>query len=427
MRFVSHQREVHSRRAPGHVTVASLADLIRTPSRAQIGRALAIAGPAFAVSVGYVDPGNWATDLAAGRYGYALLWVVVLASLMAIVVQAVVVRLTFATGESLATTFAHTWPRLRRTSFIVYQAAAIATDLGEFAGVVVGLRLLFGMSTPAASLLGFAAVTLLLFVGQRGLRTIEVTLMSAVAIIALGYVYELHMLGLHVPAVLRGALVPTIPAPGAVAILVGIVGATVMPHNLFLHSAFIVERLERPAWKTPAVGARLFVRETVVALALALLVNAAILIVGAALGGSQSIEQAYRTIAPLAGTAAAFVFGGTLLCSGLAASTTATIAGDVVARDLAPIAIPRWLRRLGTLAPAVVLMVAGADATTLLIWSQVALALVLPAVLVPTIAVCLRRRLTAALPLPRWLIGTAIATAALCVAFDAALLAQPLL
>ncbi|MBV9104369.1 MAG: Nramp family divalent metal transporter, partial [Candidatus Eremiobacteraeota bacterium] len=152
------------------MTVASLADLIRPPSRAQIGRAAAIAGPAFAVSVGYVDPGNWATDLAAGRYAYTLLWAVVLASLMAMVVQAVVVRLTFATGESLALTIGRAWPRLRWVSFLVFQGAVVATDLAEFTGVVVGLRLVFGFDTIVASALGAALIITLLFLGNRGLR-----------------------------------------------------------------------------------------------------------------------------------------------------------------------------------------------------------------------------------------------------------------
>jgi len=409
------------------VTVASLADLIRPPSRAQIGRAAAIAGPAFAVSVGYVDPGNWATDLAAGRYAYTLLWAVVLASLMAMVVQAVVVRLTFATGESLALTIGRAWPRLRWVSFLVFQGAVVATDLAEFTGVVVGLRLVFGFDTIVASALGAALIITLLFLGNRGLRRIEIALMSFVGIIALAYVYEVHIVGVHLPSLFRGALLPIIPAPGAFALVVGIIGATVMPHNLFLHSAFIVERMDRPLWNDKRTGATWFTRETVVALLLAMLINAAILIVGAVIGGSGSIEQAYRTIAPLAGGAAALVFGVTLICAGLAASTTATIAGDVITRDLAPWNIRRWTRRIVTLAPAVALIVAGVDATSLLIWSQVALALALPLILVPLIVLSSRRDVVGALPLPRTLRGVAIVTALLCVAFDVALLVQALL
>ena len=409
------------------MTVASLADLIRPPSRAQIGRAAAIAGPAFAVSVGYVDPGNWATDLAAGRYAYALLWGVVLASLMAMVVQALVVRVTFASDESLASTIGRAWPRLRVPSFALFQGAIMATDLAEFTGVVVGLKLVFGVSTPVATAAGVAVVVALLFLGNRSLRRIEIALMSFVGIIALGYVYEVHLVGVHVPSALRGALLPSIPAPGAFAIVVGIIGATVMPHNLFLHSAFIVERLDRPTWKDRATGASWFTRETVVALSVALLINAAILVVGAVIGGSGSIEQAYRTIAPIAGTAAALVFGVMLICAGLAASTTATVAGDVIAKDLSPVAVPRWARRLITLAPAVALILAGADATTLLIWSQVALALALPFVLVPLLAIARRADIVSSLPVPRSLLTIAVITVVLCVAFDVALLLQPLL
>jgi manganese transport protein len=410
------------------VTIGTLAGyVVAPPVQARIRRAVAVAGPAFAVSVGYVDPGNWATDLAAGRYGYALLWVVVLASLMAMVVQALVVRLTFASGQSLASLIAQTWPRLKGSFFAVSQGAAVATDVAEFAGVVVGLRLVFGLTTPLASAVGVVCILLLLTISNRGLRRIEITLMAFVGAIAMGYVYELRMLHIDPPALFRGALLPMIPEPAAFAIVVGIIGATVMPHNLFLHSVFIVERFGRPFWKDGATGLRWFTRETIVALSLAMLVNAAILIVGAAIGGSNSIEQAYRTIAPLAGGAAAFVFGAALLCAGLAASTTATIAGDAIAKDLSPVALPRWGRRVGTLAPAVVLMLVGADPMWLLIWSQVILALALPAVVVPLIVLCGRRDVMARHPMPRLLLGVAVATAALCILFDVALLVQPLL
>ncbi|MGZ3504525.1 MAG: Nramp family divalent metal transporter [Vulcanimicrobiaceae bacterium] len=393
--------------------------------RNRASRMLLMAGPAFAVSIGYIDPGNWATDLAAGRYGMSLLWVVLLASAMAIVLQMLTVRLAFATGESYATTLARRWPKSRAWFFGVAQFAAMATDVAEVTGVVVGLRLLFGFSPTLSAGIACAIVLSLLAFGNNGLRRLELTLMGFLGLIALAYLYEVGIFHPSAAAVVRGAILPQIPAPAAFAVLVGIIGATVMPHNLFLHPAFLVERFARPTWRDRRAGLRWFSNETIVALTIAMAVNAAILIVGASIGGAGgSIEQAYRTIVPFAGAAAAAVFGGALLCSGIAASATATIAGDVIARDLAPVSVSRNLRRALTLGPAVALIAAGADATTLLIWSQIALALVLPVVVIPLLVLCMRHDVMSTFSLPPLLRAAAILTASLCVVFDIALIVQ---
>lgn len=354
---------------------------------------LLIAGPAFAVSIGYVDPGNWATDLAAGRYGAALLWVVILSGAIAAVLQMLTVRLTFATGETFAESIARRWPHARTAFFAVSQSSAIATDIAEFTGIVVGLKLIFPLPTAAAALIAASIVIGLLSFGNSELRRIELFLMAFLGVIALGYVYEVGHFHPAALSIVRGVAIPSIPAPGAYAVALGIIGATVMPHNLFLHSALVRERLRRLR-NDAARGMPAFCNETIVALAVATMVNAAILIVGAAIGGADgSIERAYRTIAPLAGIGAAAVFGGTLLCAGIAASTTATIAGDSIARDLAPVQAPRWARRTLTLAPAVGLILLGADPTALLLWSQIALAIALPFVVVPLL-VLYRARLS---------------------------------
>ena len=399
----------------------------RLPWSAGLLNAFRIAGPAFAVSIGYVDPGNWATDLAAGQWGLALLWVVVLAGAIAVIVQMLTVRLAFATGESFAQTIARSWPRARLIFFLIAQFSAIATDLAEFTGIVVGLKLLFSLSTIPAALIAVVIVLSLLTLGNSGLRRLELALMGFISAIALGYMYELTKFHPNAMEMVKGALLPTLPQPAAIAVAIGIVGATVMPHNLFLHSTFINARMEKPTWNDGKSGLRWFTNETVVALTIATLVNAAILVVGAVLGGANgSIETAYRTIAPIAGGAAAVVFGGALLISGIAASTTATIAGDSIARDLAPIQIARWARRVFTLAPAAALVVFGVDPTALLIWSQVALALALPFAAVPLVMLCTRHHIMGRYKLPPWLLFAATAATALCLIFDAALLLQPL-
>lgn len=406
------------------MTVWSIGARLRDLTIHHRGRnTLLFAGPAFAVSIGYVDPGNWATDLAAGRYGTALLWSVVLAGAMAIVVQVLVVRLTVATGASFGAMIARTWPKQRIAFFLISQGAAMATDLAEFTGIVVGLQLLFRMDRVPAAALAVAIVVLLLAVGNAGLRRLEVVLMAVLAIIAVGYVYEVSLFHPAAFVVLHDAFVPRIPQPAALTIVVGIIGATVMPHNLFLHSTFIMDRAGSNGWKSTATTIRGFSGETLVALAIATVVNAAILIVGASIGAAGgSIQGAYHTIAPVAGAAAAGVFGATLLCSGVAASTTATIAGDAIVKDLSPMQVARGVRRAVTLCPAVLLILAGANASALLIWSQVALTIALPAAVIPLVVLSARRDIMKHFTPSPALLSAAAITAALCILFGAALL-----
>ncbi len=415
------------------MTVAELAaGIARSTGSDRLLRALrvaaVVAGPAFAVSVGYVDPGNWATDLAAGRYGDALLWSVVLASLIAMAVQVVAVHVTLATDRTFGAVLAMRWPRMRGPFFVLGQIAAIATDLAEFSGIVLGLRLIFHLPLAPAAGIGVLIVLGLLALGNRGLRRVEIALMTLIAVIVSAYLYEVTLVHPEPAQLLRGALVPTFPGAGAIALVVGIVGATVMPHNIFLHSLFIRERFAGTPESVRARGRRTYTLETVIALGTAMLVNAAILVVGAAMhGAGGSIAQAYRTLLPVAGGAAAAVFGAALLSSGIAASSTATLAGDSITHDLSPVAIPRLARRLATLLPAPLLLLAGADINVLLIWSQVALALILPFTLVPLIACARDRSLMGRFVLRGAFFAVAATAVAICIALDLALLVSPII
>jgi manganese transport protein len=367
------------------------------------------------VSIGYVDPGNWASDLAAGAYGFSLLWVIVASNVIALVLQLAIARLTMASGSDFATLIVGRWPKAAPLLWAFFQGAAIATDLAEFTGIVLGTQLLFHLSTAQSVTAGLVTVWTLLLVNRRGLRLFDAAMIGAVGIIALVYVNLVAVAGPQPLAVIRGALLPTIPNTSALLVIVAIVGATVMPHNLFLHSSLIRERFDAARGLDRKRAARFFAGETFVALNLAALINGAILIVGAALhGGTGSIEQAFSSIGSLGGVDASTLFGAALLVSGIAASTTSTLAGDCIFAAFSPVKVPSAVRRAVTILPAAALLAAGVNATNLLLWSQTALCLVLPVALIPLLALMRPQR-------SRLFVGAAIATA-ICIVLDAALL-----
>jgi len=385
-----------------------------------------LAGPAIAVSIGYVDPGNWASDIAAGAYGFRLLWSILAANAIAIVLQLAVSRVTIATGEDLATLIARRWPRCAPFGWVLFQGAVMATDVAEFTGIVLGAQLLFGLPASWSVLFGIVVVATILGVNQRGLRLFYAAMVAAVAAIGTILLKLVGVVGPDPGAVTRGALVPGIPDAAALIVIVSIVGATVMPHNLFLHSALVRKRLTEVPIEQRARAGRFFDWETVVALNIAAVVNGAILIVGASLSAHPTtIGEAFAALRPAAGVNSATLFGAALLISGIAASATATLSGDAICGALAPFRFPTPLRRAIAIAPAAVLLVLGANATALLLWSQVALCLVLPAAIFPVVVLLYgveRRRVV-------WLrrhgfFATAVAASALCVALDVTLLWQ---
>lgn len=391
---------------------AAFAALVRNPS-------LRMLGPAFAVSIGYIDPGNWATDLAAGAYGYRLMWAVLLANVIAIVLQVAVSELTIATGEDLATLTARRWPRLAPALWVVFQGAAVATDLAEFAGIVLGVQLLTHCSLVVAVLAGLAVVVAILALTDRSSKGLEYALMAALGLVAAGCLYQIPILRPSLGAILDGAVVPRLPDGTALLLVVGIVGATVMPHNLFLHSSLVRKACDGCAPEERRRRGRYFTAETLVALNVAAVVNGAILIVGASLHGADgSVERAFASLAPF-GQRAAVLFGGALLISGIAASITATVSGDYIFAAFSPVRVAPALRRAATLLPAAAVIAGGASIGTLLVWSQVALALVLPVVLVPLVLLMCRACA------PRFVVPAGVMSL-VCVVFDALMIAQML-
>jgi manganese transport protein len=385
---------------------------------------LLLAGPAFAVSIGYIDPGNWATDLAAGVFGLRLLWVVVAANAMAIVLQVAVVRLTALAGNDLGTLIARGAPQLRMVFWSVFQLAAIATDLAEFTGITLGLSLLFHWPLPVCVCAGAAIVILALSNGNGRSRLLEGILIATVGVITLAFAYQLWYLHPAANAIAHGML-PTVPSYAALVVVVGIIGATVMPHNLFLHSSMVHEKSGALPRAERMERARFHSRETLVALNLATFINGGILVVGALLMHADgSVQNAFgawvRAGAPLAAT----LFGAALLITGVAASVTATMSGDYIFRSFSPRRIPATIRRCVTLAPAGIALLAGADPTVMLIWSQVALSIILPVALVPMMLHYRKVHIEQGISLRHGLYAAAWTVTIICLAFDVVLLAQ---
>lgn len=398
-------------------------DLAELPKRGRrLRRLIRLAGPAFVISIGYMDPGNWATDLAAGTFGGRLFGVVILAGLLAIVLQILAVRLGAATGKDLATHIATQWPRAARPLWAVAFGSAIATDIAEFTGVTIGLHLLFGLSLAASAVISAACLAGFFAIVGKRVRRIELALLGAVGAISLGYLIEVALAHPDWGTLAHQATTPFPLGRDAVVIAVGIVGATVMPHNLFLHSALIARRA-RTSRDTASLS-QTFVIETIIALAAATLVNGAILIVGAHLHAPDgSIDAAYAELLRDTSRFAAILFGAALVVSGFASATSATLAGDYIFRGFAIATMPTNARRAATLVPALLAVLSGADPNRLLLLSQVALALALPIVLVPLLRFTGEGRIMGRFVSDRRLSAASYVAASTCVCFDVGLLA----
>ena len=348
-------------------------------------------GPAVIASVAYMDPGNFATNIEAGaKFGYTLLWVVLLANIVAMLFQALSAKLGIVTGLSLAGQCREHFPApITYAMWIVSEIAAMATDLAEFLGASVGLSLLFGLPLMASLTVVGVATYLMLLVQGQGFRPMEILIGAFVAIVGVCYLIELVIAPPDWRAFAYHAVVPQLQGLHSITLAVGIIGATVMPHAIYLHSSLTQNRI--PA-SNPAEVRRI-VRfsntEVLIALGIAGLVNMAMVAMSAVVfhqggqGDVSSIETAYRTLVPLLGIGAAGVFLVSLLASGFSSSVVGTMAGQVIMQDFVRFRTPLWFRRLITMVPAFVVVALGYDATQSLVLSQVVLSLVLP---VPMIA-----------------------------------------
>ena len=370
-------------------------------------------GPAFIACVAYIDPGNFATNIQGGSaYGYNLLWVILLANLMAMLIQTMSAKLGIATGHNLAEMCRQQFRKpVVYAMWIASEIAAMATDLAEFLGASIALNLLFGIPLLSSTLLTGIVTYAILLLERRGFRPLEAVITALVGVIAICYVMETFFsrpdwgqVGFH-------TMVPWLGGTQSVLFSVGIIGATVMPHVIFLHSSLMQHRIIPRSEQEARCIFRWSIPDVVIAMGLAGVVNMAMLYMAAstfhAHGHSDvaDITTAYQTLTPLLGGDASFVFAISLLASGLSSSTVGTMAGQVIMQGFVGFTIPVWVRRLVTMIPAVIVAALGLNPTSTLVISQVVLSFVLPLPVITLIMFTRRRDLMGTLvnkPITTW-------------------------
>jgi manganese transport protein len=405
---------------------------------------LAFAGPGYMVAVGYMDPGNWATDLAAGsRFGYMLLSVILLANLMAIVLQALAARLGIATGMDLAQACrAHYSKPVRLGLWLTCELAIIACDLAEVIGTAIALKLLFDIPLLWGAILCAADVFVILLLMQCGFRWLEAFVVALLILISVCFAAQIIMSQPSLGPVLQG-FVPQkeiITNPAALYLAIGIIGATVMPHNLYLHSSIVQTRAYERSEAGKRLGLRWAVTDSTIALSLALFVNAAILITAAAVFHTAGrtdvvdIEKAQELLSPMLGVGiASTLFATALLASGVNSTVTATLAGQIVMEGFLQMRLPVWARRLVTRALAIVPVVIvtalyGEQGTShLLVFSQVILSMQLPMAVIPLVRFVTDRSKMGSLVIGRGMAVLAWSISAVIVALNINLLAGAML
>ncbi len=369
--------------------------------KGRLARLLPFLGPAFIASVAYMDPGNFATNIQGGaQFGYMLLWVIVASNLMAMLLQLLSAKLGIATGKNLAELCRETVPRpVVLGMWVLMELVAMATDLAEFLGAALGFNLLLGVPLWLAGLLTAVATFLILGLERYGFRPLEAAITALIGVVAVSYLIETILDRPDWGSVAFHAVTPQFAGSESVLLAAGILGATVMPHALFLHSALMQGRI---VVRDPAQLKRLVrfeILDVLIAMGLAGLVNMAMLIMAASTFFNQglhevgSIPEAHRTLEPLLGPAASWVFAVSLLASGLSSSSVGTMAGQVIMQGFLRRHIQPWLRRLVTMAPALLVIALGLDPTRTLVISQVVLSFGLPFAVIPLVLFTRRRHL----------------------------------
>lgn len=348
---------------------------------------LSLMGPAFIAAIAYIDPGNFATNIQAGAtFGYTLLWVVVWANVMAMLVQLLSAKLGIATGKNLAEHIRDRFPRPVVWAYWVQaEIIVMATDLAEFIGAVIGFKLLFGVTLLQGAVLTGIATFLILMLQNRGQKPLELVIGGLLLFVAAAYIVELIFSQPDIAALGRGMLIPNLPDGNAVFLAAGVLGATIMPHVIYLHSALTQTGGEES--KTERYASTKF--DVAIAMTIAGFVNLAMMATAAAafhFNGYENIaeiEEAYITLQPLLGNAAATVFGLSLIAAGLSSTVVGTLAGQVVMQGFVRFYIPMWVRRIVTMLPSFIVILAGMDATQILVMSQVLLSFGIALALVP--------------------------------------------
>jgi manganese transport protein len=395
-------------------------------------RLLPFLGPSFIACVAYMDPGNFATNIAGGsKFGYTLVWVIVASNLMAMLIQTLSAKLGLVTGRNLPEVCRERFSR--RTSILLWLQAegiAMATDLAEFLGAALGFHLLFGIGLfPAAVITGIAAF-LILGLQRFGFRPLEATIASLVGIIGIAYLGELFLADPPLGTVGAHAVLPQFEGTESVLLAVGILGATVMPHVIYLHSALTQDRIV-PENDDEARRLYRYTRiDVVIAMSIAGLINMAMLVMAAStffqsgLTDVDSLEGAHETLQPILGGASATLFALALVASGLSSSAVGTMSGQVVMQGFIRRRIPVFVRRAVTMIPAFVVIAIGLDPSRTLVLSQVVLSFGIPFALIPLVMFTSRRDVMGSLVNKKTTTGAAVVVAALIVCLNAFLLAQ---
>ena len=428
------------RRARRTPSLSEVFGTIRTrPTGPMWRKLLAFLGPGYLVAVGYMDPGNWATSLAGGsKFGYALLTIALLSNLMAILLQALCARLGIAAGRDLAQACRDAFPRaVAWPLWLMAEIAICATDLAEVIGTAIGLNLLFGVPLEIGVIVTALDVFLILWMQRLGFRWIEAFIVTLLGVIAVCFAIQIALADPDWRGVILG-FAPTIDIvrnPEMLYLSLGILGATVMPHNLYLHSGVVQTRRFGEGVEDKREAIKLATIDSTIALMFALLINASILILAAATFHKTGktdvaeLEQAHSFLAPLLGSAIApTLFGIALLCCGLNSTVTATLAGQIVMEGFLDIRLPAWARRLITrgiaIVPAAIVTIWYGERGTaeLLILSQVVLSLQLPFAIVPLVMFTADRRKMGALTAPRWVTLLAVLVAVIIIALNVKLI-----
>jgi len=396
----------------------------QAPSRRRRTRLLPLLGPAFVTAVAYVDPGNFATNITAGsRFGYLLVWVILVSNLIAMLIQYLSAKAGIATGKSLAALCRDHYPRpVSAGLWVQAEAVAIATDLAEVVGGAIALKLLLDLPLLAGGVVTGTVAFAMLGLRHRGRRPFEVVVVGFLSVILIGLVVDTMIAGLDPPAIASGA-VPRLEGADSVVLAAGMLGATVMPHAIYLHGGLTSghARDELP----PQLKVRAQRVDVVLALSVAGLMNLLLLVVAAAAlqgQGVDTIEGAHAGLAGTLGGGAAVLLALGLLASGLAASSVGTLSGQMVMEGFVRRRIPNVVRRLVTLAPAILILAIGIDPTRALVMSQVVLSFGIPFALVPLVHLTARRRVMGTFVNRHLTTALGVTSAGFVIALNAALL-----
>jgi len=417
---------------PGETATARAAHASLKGERRGLSKLWPFLGPAFIAAVAYIDPGNFATNISAGaQFGYLLLWVILCSNLMAMLIQSMSAKLGIATGKNLAEVCRERFPRSVSLGLWVQgEIIAMATDLAEFIGAALALNLLFGIPLFPAGLLTGVGAFGILELQRKGFRPLEAIIAGMLGVIVLAFAFQMFYAEPEADRILAGLFTPGFAGTESVLLASGILGATVMPHVIYLHSALTQSRI---VGRTEEEKLRIFrfeLVDVVIAMAIAGTINACMLIMAAALfnanglSGVADIDQAFHQLGVLVGDNSAIIFGVALLMSGLSSSSVGTLSGQIIMQGFINRRIPLFLRRLITMAPALVILGVGLNPSRSLVISQVVLSFGIPFALIPLLIFCRNRNIMGTLINHRLTTAVASVVVALIVSLNVFLLYQ---